>query len=379
MIQLRVLRFVAPYAILAAASLFTSPLAHAVILFSTGDPTYNTTEPGGTLVGSGWQYEGSFGSFLGTAISPHHFVTVKHIGIQSNVFLYQGVSYPIVSWSDDPISELRIFEVSGTLPSYAPLYSRNNELGRHIVVIGRGTQRGAPVYLAGSLHGWLWGPGDSVQRWGENQISEASGNELWATFDQNGGPNEAQLSAGDSGGAVFIFEHGAWKLAGICFGADGPVWTTPTGGEISAALFDQRGFYNVGDGSPISGTAPVPGRFVAVRISAELTWIQRVIPAPSPTPTPPSARLAQMLSPAAGATLPSSSVAFNWSAGKASTYKVFVGNSLGAADIYDSGTLSVHSIIVNNIPTNGATIYVRLFSKVNRKWKYIDYTYKAYG
>jgi hypothetical protein len=379
MIRLKVLPLAAPQAILAAALVFTSPLARAVILFPTGDPTYNTTEPGGALTGSGWQYEGSFGSFLGTAISPHHFVTVKHIGIQSNVFVYQGVSYPIVSWSDAPVSELRIFEVSGTLPSYASLYSRNNELGRHIVVVGRGTQRGDPVYLGGSLRGWLWGPGDGVQRWGENQISEASGNELWATFDQSAGPNEAQLSAGDSGGAVFLLDRGAWKLAGICFAADGPIWTTPTGGEISAALFDRRGFYDAADGSPISGAGPVPGRFVAVRISAELAWIRSIIPAPSPSPTAPTGNLAQMLSPAVGTILPSSTVAFNWSAGKASGYRVFIGNSLGAADIYNSGTVGAHSVIVNNIPTNGVTIYVRLFSKVKRKWKYIDYTYTAYG
>src|SRR5438552_3750751 len=43
--------------------------AQAVILLSTDDPNYNTTEPTGRLAGSGWQYEGFWGSFLGTPIA----------------------------------------------------------------------------------------------------------------------------------------------------------------------------------------------------------------------------------------------------------------------------------------------------------------------
>src|ERR1700716_4181022 len=87
-----------------AALILTSSLVDGVTLFLTSDPSANTTAPTGALTGSGWQYEGQFGSFLGTAISPHHFVTVKHIGMQSSVFLYHGISYPIVNWWDDPIS-----------------------------------------------------------------------------------------------------------------------------------------------------------------------------------------------------------------------------------------------------------------------------------
>jgi hypothetical protein len=257
--------------------------------FPRGDPAANTTAPTGHLAGSGWQYEGSFGWFLGTAIAPHHFITVKHIGIASTVFVYQGVSYSIVRWFDDPDSELRIFEVTETLPTYAPLYSRSDELGQDIVVIGRGTQRGNPVLLEGTLRGWNWGPGDGVQRWGENQISQANGNSLHATFDQNGKANEAQLSSGDSGGAVFINDSGEWKLAGINYAIDGTVSITPTSAGFDAALFDTRGFYDSSQ-QLISGTAPVPTGFYALRISEELPWIQSIIspttPTPAPTPTP---------------------------------------------------------------------------------------------
>jgi hypothetical protein len=83
------------FAMLVAAFLIASPRATAVLLFSTADPSANTTEPTGALMGSGWQYEANFGAFLATAIGPNHFITVKHIGNPSNTFIYRGASYTI--------------------------------------------------------------------------------------------------------------------------------------------------------------------------------------------------------------------------------------------------------------------------------------------
>src|SRR6202162_3921549 len=53
--------------------------ARAVILFGTADPSANTSAPTGALAGSGWQYEGQFGAFLGTAIASNYFITAKKI------------------------------------------------------------------------------------------------------------------------------------------------------------------------------------------------------------------------------------------------------------------------------------------------------------
>jgi hypothetical protein len=248
----------------------------AVILFSTGDPTANTTAPAGTLAGSGWQYEAIYGAFLGTPIGPFYFVTAQHIGIQSNTLTYHGVDYSVVRWFDDPASDLRIFEVSQPFPSYAPLYSASNEVGQTLVVIGRGTQRGDPVYLGNTLLGWYWGTQDSVQRWGENQVTGVQDNLLFATFDQNGTSNEAHLSAGDSGGAFFINDNGTWKLAGINYAVDGPYHFSPGDSGFVGALFDTRGLYDA-DGQFISGAAPVPSAMYATRISNRLSWIRSVI------------------------------------------------------------------------------------------------------
>src|SRR6202030_1336737 len=88
---------------------------------------------------------------------------------------------------------------------------------------------------------------------------------------------------------------------------------------------------------------------------------------------------AVMLIPPPGSTFTSSSVTFHWSAGSATAYFLFVGSSLHAADIYNSGQVTVLSKTVNNIPTDGRTIYMTLGSLVNGSWTFNSYTYKAFN
>ena len=251
-------------------------LAKGVILYRTDDPAANTTEPSGSLAGSGWQYEGNFGNFLGTAIAPHYFVTAKHLGSGPTQFFYHGVNYAIVRSFADSGSDLRIFEVEGTLPIYAPLYTRRDEVGQHLVVIGRGTRRGARREVNGQLRGWEYGPADTVQRWGENEVARIVRGALYALFDQAGLPQESHLSAGDSGGAVFLKDGGAWKLAGINSDVDTFTSGSDRGGPYSAAMFDERGSYR-SDGTLVTGRAPVPSGFYAARISSRLHWIYSII------------------------------------------------------------------------------------------------------
>src|ERR1700736_5179046 len=141
------------------------------------------------------------------------------------------------------------------------------------------------------------------------------------------------------------------------------------------------------------GAESAPTAFCAVRISNRLPWIQNIVfpgtPLPSPAPTPrltpspigtPPSGLAQMLSPIPGATLSSSVITFNWTAGGTATYWLFVGTSPGTSNIYTSGPLNVNSITVGNLPKDGSTICVRLTSVVRKgKRQSVDYTYRAYG
>jgi hypothetical protein len=126
----------------------TTQTSNAVILFGSGDPAYNTTPPAGALTNSGWQYEGQWGGFLGTPIAPQYFIAAQHVGGSiGQTFTFNGVSYTTTAYRDDPNSDLRIWKVNGTFPIYAPLYTTNDEVGKFMVDIGRGTQRGDPVML----------------------------------------------------------------------------------------------------------------------------------------------------------------------------------------------------------------------------------------
>lgn len=261
----------------------------AVILLGTADPTANTTAPTGDLTNSGWQYEGTFSGFLGTVIGPNHFITAAHIGggVGATI-VFNGVTYNVTEGRYDPYTDLVIWRVDGTFPMFAPIYTGDGETGQRLVVIGRGTQRGAQVIKDATPRGWLWGGGDGVQRWGENFVTSIVrggpvNQYVYATFDASGSANEAHLSVGDSGGALFIKDGAIWKLAGINYAVDGPIYTTNTGGgAFDGALFDVRDFYyqnetNSSQYDLIAGPTAVPTGFYCSRISSRSAWIYSVL------------------------------------------------------------------------------------------------------
>ena len=84
-----------------------------------------------------------------------------------------------------------------------------------------------------------------------------------------------------------------------------------------------------------------------------------------------------MISPTPGSTFSSSTVTFTWTAGSATQYVLDVGNSPSLPDIYGSNDVTVTSLTVSNIPTDGRTIYVTLWSQVNGNWLSMNYTYTA--
>lgn len=100
---------------------------------------------------------------------------------------------------------------------------------------------------------------------------------IYALFDKAGLPNEAHLSVGDSGGAVFIDDGGVWKLAGINYDVDGAFYTaSDASGGFLAALFDERGFYDE-NLRFVTRSTLVPSGFYASRISSQVAWIDSVV------------------------------------------------------------------------------------------------------
>lgn len=283
------------------------PSVPAVIFFSTADPNHNTTPPTGALANSGWESEGLWGSFLGTPIAPQHFITAEHVGgAVGDLFAFQGVEYRTSALFDDPDSDLRIWRINGRFPLWAEVYTTNDEVGKDVMVFGRGTQKGDEVTVnrpnGPALRGWRWGVADGRQRWGQNQVGSivtngvgqigggnGVGEQLKMPFNAGAGAEEATLSEGDSGGGVFIKDDSAWKLAGINFAVDGPYNTTNTGPGFQAAIFDEGGLYIGGEGQWTLArdlAIDLPGAFYATRLSSRWSWINGILTQPSANEPP---------------------------------------------------------------------------------------------
>jgi hypothetical protein len=140
--------------------------------------------------------------------------------------------------------------------------------------------------------------------------------------------------------------------------------------------------YSASQGTATSGTVsnlPMDGRTVFVRLWSLIgsTWQFRDYTYQAFTPPP-----AEIYSPAPGSTLPGATVTFLWTDGfGASTYWLYVGNSLGGNDIYSASQGLVNEGTVSNLPMDGRTLYVRLWSWIDgqNRWIFSDYTYRAAG
>ena len=88
-----------------------------------------------------------------------------------------------------------------------------------------------------------------------------------------------------------------------------------------------------------------------------------------------------MVSPPPGSTLTSTQVTFTWSPGSASTaYKLDIGKTPGGKEYFHSGNLgNVFTANTKNLPNDGSTVYVTLYSLVNGQWVSNSYTYTAWN
>src|SRR5438045_8263842 len=89
-------------AAVAVCALMSAP-AQAIVLYANG--TRNTAAPTGTYANSGWQWQGQWGGFLGTAISKKYFITADHFGGEKGQnFTFNGVTKRTVEVWGDPQS-----------------------------------------------------------------------------------------------------------------------------------------------------------------------------------------------------------------------------------------------------------------------------------
>ncbi|HTX75730.1 MAG TPA: protease pro-enzyme activation domain-containing protein [Terracidiphilus sp.] len=85
-----------------------------------------------------------------------------------------------------------------------------------------------------------------------------------------------------------------------------------------------------------------------------------------------------LTSPTPSTVLVGPSVTFTWSAAPGSTdYGFRLGTTVGGNNLYGSGPITATSATLNNLPTNGETIYARLTTFYGSTQVYTDYTFTA--
>jgi hypothetical protein len=88
--------------------------------------------------------------------------------------------------------------------------------------------------------------------------------------------------------------------------------------------------------------------------------------------------MAQVMTPAPGSTLSASTVAIQWTGGTGvSQYWLNVGTTAGVFDLFSQSLGTSLNATVAGLPTNGSTVYLRLWSMINGAWQYTDDTYSA--
>jgi hypothetical protein len=84
---------------------------------------------------------------------------------------------------------------------------------------------------------------------------------------------------------------------------------------------------------------------------------------------------AMMTSPADGSIFTSTNVNFQWEDVGASAYHIWIGRSIGGKELYSASLGTNTSKTIRGLPSNGSTLYVRIFTKISDKWFYNNYTY----
>ncbi len=151
-------------------------------------------------------------------------------------------------------------------------------------------------------------------------------------------------------------------------------WWLYAGTSLGSSNIHNSGSLGNSTSTTVSGL-PTDGSTLYVRlwykIGASWFWLDYTYTAGA-TPS--------MTSPTPGAALSGSSQTFYWSANGASVTEwwLWVGTNAGSGDIYDSGSLgTATSHTVSGLPTDGSTLYVRLWYKIGASWFWLDYTYTA--
>ena len=236
----------------------------------------------------------------------------------------------------------------------------NFDPGANGVVVALAAQRDGKILVGGSFT-TLGGGGTGTTA--RNYIGRLPNNEaavenlgvdstgsVLTWFRSGAGPEVESVTFESSGDAIIYGPlgvgtriTGGWRLSGV---------TLPSNQNV---FLRARGFFRTGycnsSGSIVESVREV---FLPPSINTVMT-------APPP-----------------GSTLASSTVTFGWSTGSGvSEYYLQVGTTLGGQELYSVSEGANLSATVMALPTDGSTVYVRLWLKIGGLWSYNDYTYTS--
>ncbi len=296
---------------LACAGPFACPVG-AVVIDLVNAGSANMSAPSDD---PGWGNVGAIGVGGGVYIGYGWVLTANHVGSGDGITL-GGVKYPMLSGTGhrltnagaagkSSVTDLYMFRIANpsvSLP-FIHVASTAPANGETVTMIGRGRlQQANPTFwdINDSSNPWIWtettaelaneagfkADGAKEMRWGTNAIDNRGWFNvgvdvlgLGATFDPYVSTNEAQVVNGDSGGAVFVKQAGAWNLAGIII-AQGLLPNQP-GGTSTAAFYNTSFFADLSYYRPqiVAIVVPEPAAMTqliaAGGISLGVWWCRR--------------------------------------------------------------------------------------------------------
>jgi hypothetical protein len=153
------------------------------------------------------------------------------------------------------------------------------------------------------------------------------------------------------------------------------VWVGNTAGSYDVGYYPIAG--TTGTSTTVNGL-PTDGRKLHVRLWSLLGGVYRFNDFTYMAATV-AAAPASITSPANGSELHGSTATFTWNSTGAALYQVWIGNSRGTYDIgyFPAAGTKGTSTVASGIPTDGRTLYVRLWSLIGGAYQYRDFTYRS--
>lgn len=231
----------------------------------------------------GWQYVGSWEVGGGVAVAPDYFLTAQHLGGGvGGSFILNGVSYPTIALYDIQGTDLRLVQIAGTFPDYAPIYhdTPGSERGQAVSLVGYGIYtQGTPVVTNGIQNGWYWGQA-AGENFAMNTVADVvtvdDAQHLAYNFNPIANQSQGVYAPGDSGGGMFLYSGGKWRLAGIAHAVSSFFQSQDDENSLQAAIYNPAGLYVQDDqGKLVPATAPQQG--FATEVAAYFPQLDRIL------------------------------------------------------------------------------------------------------